>query len=293
VLAIAAAIVQLILTLIRVGTVWTSSAEWKQYLVTTNNNLKAGNKNKKTNYTLDSPAVSHDLHSLHTGITGQSLLVVVAVALCAYAFWRGRGIARWLYIIASLFFSGTGITALSASSPKAFNVTWFLSAVAALIGIVLLIMPSSARYFAATKALRLPPASARAGAGAAGAAGGAGGAVPPRPPGLRGLFAPPPPRAPRAPAARPAAANTDPPGTGSSGTGAKRKPAATRPANKAGPSGSGNTGGPGGAAGGAGKSDVAARGKPKARSGADATTDAPVASSEAPPARARGKSRRV
>jgi len=127
--------------------------------------------------------------------------------------------------------------------------------------VVALFLPTSIRYFVATKALRVP-AGARTAAGEAGA----------RPAGLRGLFGPVPPRG-----ARPTATRTS----------GLRKPAATRPVTR-----------PAGAAVSAnGDTESTGRGKPKARTGAPGVEAATVSASSEPAGvaagRGRGKSRRV
>jgi hypothetical protein len=269
-LAIMAACAQILFTAVRAVLVWAYSSQWAELLIKANNDLKAGNKSKKSNYTLGSSAVNHDLHQYRINVTIQSLLVCVLIGLAAYAFWRGRGIARWLYIAASVVFTLSGITAIASSGPRLANLVAFIAALAAIAGTVLLVLPESARFFAAVKALRMPPGAAAAAARPAGRTGG-----------LRGLFAPPPPRADRN-AARGAAATR---GAPSNSTNGKRKPAATRavtpPAVPA--------------ASAADKPNGASRGKPKARvtNPDPSSADASGAPSDAAPARGRGKSRKI
>ena len=117
-----------------------------------------------------------DLHDYRVSVTIHAVIVCLLFGLAAYALWRGAGIARWLYMVAALFFSVGGVVALSADGPALSNFLSFIVALAAIAAVVLLLLPESTRYFAATKAQKVP-------VGAAG----------PRPAGLRGLFSPPPP----------------------------------------------------------------------------------------------------
>jgi hypothetical protein len=271
-LAIMAAGAQILFTAVRAVLVWGYSSQWAALLIKANNDLKVGNKSKKANYTLGSSAVNHDLHQYRINVTVQSLLVCVLIALAAYAFWRGRGIARWLYIAASVVFTLGGITAIAASGPRLANLVAFIAAVAAILGTVLLLLPESARFFAAVKALRMPPGTAAARPAAA------------RPAGLRGLFAPPP--RPDRNVAR-GGAPTRGAGATANNTNGKRKPAATRAVT---------------APAAADKPSSPSRGKPKARvtnpdvpaADASGAGGAGGTSSDAgAPARGRGKSRKI
>jgi hypothetical protein len=303
---------QIVFTLISAALFWGYGSERRQQLVNSNKKLKT----PKNPYT--AADITHDLHSVRVGVTIQSIIVCALFALAAVNIYRGRGIARWLYIAAAVIFSVGGIVALGQSGPGASNLASFAVAISAIAAIVLLIMPESSRYFLAIKALRMPPGARNVG-----------GAAATRPAGLRGLFAPPPPRAPRVPrdpsangkASAGGADNAEqlPPGgqPGRSPRPAGRKPATTRPANSSGTAATSSSEGQEttadtatgssetssesatGAAP-ATAADTAIRRKPKVR--ASAATDGPVPGStdaatanEAPDAstRSRGKSRRI
>lgn len=198
--AVVAIAVQIVLTLITAALLWGYTSQLSQLLIKSNKKLANTDKNKRNveNYLAGSSQVTKDLHDYRVSVTVHALLVCVLFAIAAYAIWRGLGLARWLYIVAAIFFSFSGILALQADGPGLTNGLSFVVALTSIGATVLLILPDSARYFAAVKALRAPPV-------AAGTNGGA------RPAGLRGLFGPPPPRQPRTGPMKPSgSANTRP-----------------------------------------------------------------------------------
>ena len=249
-----AIVVQVGLSLLSAALWWGYTSEQGQQWVAANNRLANSNKDKKSPYT--AAEIAHDLHSFRLNVTIDSVVIAVLFLLAVRNIRRGRGGARWLYVAASVFFSVGRIGGLQASGPKVPNVVGFLVAVAAIVAVVLLFFPESAKFFGAVKAQRLAAIQATRGEGAA----------PPRPAGLRGRFAPPPPREPRSGATsarKPGPARKPAP---------VRKPATVRPATPAGSS----------------------RRKSKGR-GAALDPTVPIAADAAEPTasnRGRGKSRR-
>jgi hypothetical protein len=269
---------QIVLTLITTVLLWGYTSQLTQLLIKANGRLKDTDKSKRTvaTYQAGSAQLIKDLHEYRVSVTVHALIVSALFGFAAYAIWRGLGLAKWLYIAAAVFFSLDGIVALEADGPKVTNAFSFIVAIAAIGATVLLVLPQSALFFAAVKALRMPPA-------AAGTA--------PRPTGLRALFAPPPPRPPRTARSGP----VKPSGS--------RVPAGTRPGSRR----AGAAANAEDAADAASTADATnaanSRGKPKARTGgvdveaaaAAAATASPSAGSTASPSatRGRGKSRRV
>jgi hypothetical protein len=197
--ALMAIIAQVAFTVLDAALVWGYKSQITTWLIDGNKALDAKSKSKRPvdTYLPGSAKLTKDVHDFRVNTLTHALIIGALFAVAALSIWRGRAIAKWLYIAASVVFSVTGVFAFTSTLPFLLNLTIFLAAAASVVGIVLLILPESARYFASTKALRPPPASARAGRPAP-----TGADAPPRPAGLRGLFAPPPPRAPRtAPAA--------------------------------------------------------------------------------------------
>jgi hypothetical protein len=171
-------------------------------------NVKLGtthNKDFKNPYT--AADIAHDLHSYRVSIIESAVLFGFLFILCAFAIYAGRGGLRWVYTIIALFTQiASNLFALSGDGPKLTGALSFLGAIVGLVAIVLLVLPSSSKFFAVAKAQRAGPPLV-----------GADGAAVVRPAGLRGLFMPPPPR------------HT---GTGPGvkpGRTSNRKPAATRP----------------------------------------------------------------
>jgi uncharacterized membrane protein (DUF2068 family) len=246
---------QILLTLVTAALLWGYTSQLGQLLIKSNHKLKSTDKSKRpeATYIIGSSQLTKDLHDYRVSVTVHALIVCVLFAIAAYAIWRGLGLAKWLYIVAAAFFSLSGIVALGADGPQLTNALSFIVALAAIVAAVLLLLPQSALFFAAVKAIRVPPARA----GAAGAAGA------PRPTGLRGLFAPPPPRQPR-----PAPIKSS----------AGRTPASTRPVTRRAGAASIASDGTNG------------RAKPKARTTGEVEAELDT---ETTPPRGRGKSRRV
>jgi len=249
---------QILLTLVTAALLWGYTSQLGQVLINSNRKLSSTDKNKRSidTYLVGSVQLTKDLHDYRINVTRNAILVSVLFAIAVFAIWRGLGLAKWLYIVAAAFFSLVGIAAIAAPGPKLPNTLSFLVALSAIVAIVLLLLPKSSLFFAATKAARVPPA--RAGVGAPGAASGAA-----RPTGLRALFAPPPPRQPRPGAIKPSG---------------RRTSASTRPVTRR-----------------AGAASIASdgtngRAKPKARTTGEVEAELDTDST---PARGRGKSRRV
>jgi hypothetical protein len=244
---------QILLTLGTAALLWGYTSQLNQYLIKMNHSSTSKNKRPEDTYLVGSAQLIKDLHDYRVAGTRNAILVTVLFAIAAFAIWRGLGLAKWLYIIAAVFFCLGGILGLGSDLPAVINVVSFLVALSAVGAIVLLLLPRSALYFASVKAMRVPPARA----GAAGAAGA------PRPTGLRGLFAPPPPRQPRPAPIKPSSGRT---------------PASTRPVTRRAGAASIASDGTNG------------RAKPKARTTGEVDPELEI---ETAPPRGRGKSRRV
>jgi hypothetical protein len=124
------------------------------------------------------PLTPKQIHDQVSSIPGSqlvaSIVVLLAVSLVAWSIWKGRYWARWAVLAIWVLSSFTGtlaglnsLFAVTASIPNAFKLGAAGSAAFMLAAVVLVMLPTSGRYFALGK-----PASAR-------------GAAP-----RRGLFAP-------------------------------------------------------------------------------------------------------
>jgi hypothetical protein len=218
--AFVATIVATVLSVLSAALWWGYQNYLRNEFVNANQKLKAGDKHKKpeNTYTVTSHAVNHDVHNWLTSTLFQSLIFGLAVVLVAVNMRRGKSWARWLLLV--LFAIPVLPTAapyrlltVAGSAPALTRVASALTGLAGLAVIVLLVVPESARYFAAVRA-------EQRGEGAESAA----------PTGLRGLFMPRVP--PEAGASRTkTAAKTGTP----SKPALPEKPVATRPAKAATP----------------------------------------------------------
>jgi hypothetical protein len=198
---------QVVLTFVTAALLWGYTSQLTQLLIKANNKDTGKNKRPEATYLPGSPQLIKDLHSYRVvTVTEHAILVGVLFIFLAFGIWRGIGIARWLYIISTAFFSLLGLLALGTDGPQLTNTLSFLVALLAIAAIIMLILPQSGRYFATVKATRVPATRVT------------GGTAAPRPAGLRGLFAPPPPREPRARPVRPATIR--PAGAGAANSGA-------------------------------------------------------------------------
>ncbi len=161
------------------------------------------------------PLTTKEIHDQVGSIPGSqlvaSIVVLLAVSLVAWSIWKGRYWARWAVLAIWVLSSFTGtlaglnsLFAVTASIPNAFKLGAAGSAAFMLAAVVLVMLPTSGRYFALGK-----PASTR-------------GAAP-----RRGLFAP------RAPASSAPARATSGRATPGRDRPAGRTPATTRAARAA------------------------------------------------------------
>lgn len=226
VIAFAVTIAHVVLSILNSAMLWGFQDYLRRQLVKSNNKLKASDKNKKTDFNLDTPKGLHNVnHDLHSGLNVGLIQIVIfglLLVLLAVNFRRGRGWARWAEIL---------VLVIVVQAPfRLFNLggdaPLLMRGVSALVGltgiavIILLVVPESSRYFAAIRGVRV-------GDRASGAAS----------MGFRGLFAP------RRP---PASSDDDASATKTPAKGAPRgtqplrrparpvatKPAATKPAAK-------------------------------------------------------------
>jgi hypothetical protein len=246
--AIYAIYLQIAATVISGALLWTYTAYYRADRIKVNADLKATDKNKHVPYTADQ--IAHDVHSLRVSGLVTSLILAVLFGFIAMNLRSGRSIARWIYIIASVYTGGAlRVLVIGTNEPGGQKIVQFIGGVACLAAIGFLLSPPSRRFFAEVKAQRVPPMRAgMGGAGGARPAGfgglfsprprpgaggtGAGGASGARPAGFGGLFSPRP---------RPGAGGTGagPTQPGTSGTSAgksarNQRPATTRPASGAG-----------------------------------------------------------
>jgi hypothetical protein len=148
-------------------------------LVDSNNKLKPSDKNKKGDYNLTSPQglskVNHDLHNFLVSNLLQAVIFGFLLMLLAVNFRRGKGWARWAAILVLFLVvrSPFRLLGLGGDAPVAVRLVSALIGLTGVAVVVLLVLPESARYFAAVRA-------ANAGSRPSGAA----------PVGLRGMFAP-------------------------------------------------------------------------------------------------------
>jgi len=220
ILAFGAMVANVALSVVNAVMLWAFSDYLRGQFIKANNKLKDTDKNKDKDYTLKE--VNHDVHSFLTSHLVQAAVFGLAMVLFAVNFRRGKGWARWftigLLVVPVLpTASAWQLAGLGGNGPGLVRVMSALLGLTALAVVVLLMVPESARYFAAARA---------ANAGASGTSGAA-------PVGLRGMFTPRP--RPR-PSVKPDASRpTSPPQKRAAPSGPKRaapsgpkKPAAPR-----------------------------------------------------------------
>jgi hypothetical protein len=220
--AFVATIAAAVLSVVSAVLWWGYQNYLRNEFVKANHKLKAGDKNKKpeNTYTVTSHAVNHDVHNWLTSGVLQAVIFGLAFVLVAVSMRRGKSWARWLLLILfalPVTLLPTGILyrflAVATNAPALTKVASALTGLAGLAVIVLLLVPESARYFAAVRA-------EQRGEGAESAA----------PTGLRGLFMP------RVPPEAGASRTKTAPKTGTPSKPAlPEKPVATRPAKAATP----------------------------------------------------------
>jgi hypothetical protein len=180
--AFVATIASAVLSVVSAALWWGYQGYLRNEFYKANNKLKAGDKNKKSDYDINTASglknINHDVHNwLMSGLV-QSLVFGLAIVLVALSVRRGKNWARWLLLV--LFAIPLLPTAapyrlltIAGSAPALTRVASALVGITGLAVVVLLLVPESSRYFAAVRAEQL-------GEGAESAA----------PTGLRGLFSP-------------------------------------------------------------------------------------------------------
>ncbi len=174
-LAFAALIANVVVSIANAALLWGYQGYLRGQLIKSNNKLKTTDKHKK-DYS-DTAQGLHNLnHDLHSGLTVglvQTAVFGLLLVLLAVNFRRGKGWARWATVLVLLIVVQAPFRLLSIGG----HAPIMMRAGSALIGltgiavIVLLFLPESSRYFAATRGAK---------AGTTGAA----------PMGLRNIFAP-------------------------------------------------------------------------------------------------------
>jgi len=177
ILAFGAMVANVALSVVNAVMLWGFTGYLRGQFIKANDKLKATDKNKDKDYTLKE--VNHDVHSFLTSHLVQAAVFGLAMVLFAVNFRRGKGWARWftvgLLVVPVLpTASAWQLASLGGDGPGLVRLMSALLGLTALAVVVLLMVPESARYFAAVRA---------ANAGASGTSGAA-------PVGLRGMFTP-------------------------------------------------------------------------------------------------------
>jgi hypothetical protein len=180
ILAFGALVANVALSVVNAVMLWGFTDYLRGQFVKANDKLKVTDKNKDKNYT--PKEVNHDVHSFLTSHLVQAAVFGLAMVLFAINFRRGKGWARWftvgLLVVPVLpTASAWQLAGLGGDGPGLVRTMSALLGLTAIAVIVLLMVPESARYFAAVRA---------ANAGASGTSGTSGAA----PVGLRGMFTP-------------------------------------------------------------------------------------------------------
>jgi hypothetical protein len=176
-LAFGAMLANVALSVVNAVMLWGFTDYLRRQFIKANDKLKDTDKNKDKNYTLKE--VNHDVHSFLTSHLVQAAVFGLAMVLFAVNFRRGKGWARWftvgLLVVPVLpTASAWQLASLGGNGPALVRAMSALLGLTALAVVVLLMVPESARYFAAVRA---------ANTGTSGTSGAA-------PVGLRGMFAP-------------------------------------------------------------------------------------------------------
>jgi hypothetical protein len=177
ILAFGAMVANVALSVVNAVMLWGFTDYLRGQFVKANDKLKATDKNKDKDYTLKE--VNHDVHSFLTSHLVQAAVFGLAMVLFAVNFRRGKGWARWftigLLVVPVLpTASAWQLAGLGGDGPGLVRSMSALLGLTALAVIVLLMVPESARYFAAVRAANVGT-SATSGAA---------------PVGLRGMFTP-------------------------------------------------------------------------------------------------------
>jgi hypothetical protein len=177
ILAFGALVANVALSVVNAVMLWGFTDYLRGQFVKANDKLKVTDKNKDKDYT--PKEVNHDVHSFLTSHLVQAAVFGLAMVLFAVNFRRGKGWARWftvgLLVVPVLpTASAWQLAGLGGDGPGLVRSMSALLGLTAIAVIVLLMVPESARYFAAVRA---------ANAGASGTSGAA-------PVGLRGMFTP-------------------------------------------------------------------------------------------------------
>jgi hypothetical protein len=177
VLAFGAMVANVALSVVNAVMLWGFTDYLRGQFIKANDKLKDTDKNKDKNYTLKE--VNHDVHSFLTSHLVQAAVFGLAMVLFAVNFRRGKGWARWftigLLVVPVLpTASAWQLAGLGGDGPGLVRSMSALLGLTALAVIVLLMVPESARYFAAVRAANVGT-SATSGAA---------------PVGLRGMFTP-------------------------------------------------------------------------------------------------------
>ena len=159
---------QLLFALVYAGLSWGFTDQFRQLIIDNNNKAHPVKALCETSHVSGCLDVTKSIHAFRLTVTQSSVLIGVLVVLLTVMFRRGSGTGRWIFIVlcvvgGQLGFAGTPLQVLVATSnlPKAMGVAGTLSALAAIVAIVMLVVPTSAAWFRAMKMAANPGAAQR------------------------------------------------------------------------------------------------------------------------------------
>jgi hypothetical protein len=186
-LVVAAIAAQIVCCLVRALSLRGFTGELTQWLIDSNKDAKK----PKNPYT--AADIAHDLSQLRSGALMQGIVISVLLALLAAMMRRqsgGAGAARWGVIAVIILTSGPFYVMPVSGWPAVPKVAGVLMGVSSIAAIVLLLVPSSMKYFRDVREANRPAGAATAGQAGRPGGMGLGSLFAPRPRGGGGLFAP-------------------------------------------------------------------------------------------------------
>jgi hypothetical protein len=158
VLAFTALIANVVISVLNAALLWGFQDYLRRQLVKSNNKLKPTDKHFKKDYNLQAgfDKVNHDLHSGLTVGLVQTAIFGLLLVLLAVNFRRGKGWARWATVLVLLIVvqAPFRLLNLGGNAPIAIRLGSALVGLTGLAVIVLLFLPESSRFFAATRGVR-------------------------------------------------------------------------------------------------------------------------------------------
>ncbi len=188
-LVIAAVCAQVVFTIVRIASMFGSTAQWDRLLVRDNNKLK------KPTHPYGPTQIADDLHRLRVNNLVQGIVISVALLLLAFLLRRAgtATMSRWGLIVVMLVTFSPFAVVPAHGLPAVTQVAGVLSGVSSIVAIVALFLPGSRGYFKALAAARLAASGRTAaparGLGALFGGGAATARKPPPPSGVRSTAA--------------------------------------------------------------------------------------------------------